>query len=69
MYSRAKSGAAEGAKTMETTALRDAIVRMGLEPGWNQSLDGLAAFSPNSSRRVGTVTPKPALPPARISTS
>jgi len=27
---------------LEPAALRDAMVRMGMEPGWNQSLDRLA---------------------------
>jgi uncharacterized protein YndB with AHSA1/START domain len=28
-------------------ALRDAMVKMGMEPGWNQSLDRLAALLPS----------------------
>jgi uncharacterized protein YndB with AHSA1/START domain len=29
--------------------LRDAMVKMGMEPGWNQSLDRLAALLPSLS--------------------
>jgi uncharacterized protein YndB with AHSA1/START domain len=32
--------------TFETPALRDAIVKMGIESGWNQSLDHLADLLP-----------------------
>jgi uncharacterized protein YndB with AHSA1/START domain len=32
-----------------TANLRDAMVKMGMEPGWNQSLDRLAALLPSIS--------------------
>jgi len=35
--------------SFETPALRDAMVTMGMEPGWNQSLDRLEALVANNT--------------------